>query len=277
MKRLVVTADDVGLHSAMTEGALRAHDQGIVTAVSLAPVGADFATAAAAVAARPKLDPGIHLTFVGGGRPLSPASEVRTLLDRYGLFVSGFRTFTARWLRGALDLRELERELRRQIEVVLAAGLRPLHLNSHQHVHVLPGVFEIVLRLALEYEIHFVRIPGEPRPGWAGPRAMEMRVLNAFARGARRKLAAARNIDGLPTIGVLRAGRLSLGALAKALAAAEGRSELVCHPGTDNDELDVTYAWGYDWEAETEALCSAAAREMLAAAGVERCGFRDLR
>jgi predicted glycoside hydrolase/deacetylase ChbG (UPF0249 family) len=88
-----------------------------------------------------------HLTLVGAERPLSPASEIPSLLDRSGAFVNSFRGFTLRASRGALDPQQIELELRRQIEAVIAAGLRPLHLNSHQHVHVLPAVCPVVLRL----------------------------------------------------------------------------------------------------------------------------------
>ena len=42
MRQLVVTADDVGLAPGMTRGALEAAERGIVTAVSVAPVGDAF-------------------------------------------------------------------------------------------------------------------------------------------------------------------------------------------------------------------------------------------
>jgi predicted glycoside hydrolase/deacetylase ChbG (UPF0249 family) len=45
LKKLIVTADDVGLHPGMTRGALAACDAGIVTAVSVAAVGRAFAPA----------------------------------------------------------------------------------------------------------------------------------------------------------------------------------------------------------------------------------------
>ncbi|MBV8546255.1 MAG: ChbG/HpnK family deacetylase [Acidobacteria bacterium] len=42
MRRLIVTADDVGLHPGMTAGAIRAHRDGIVTACSLVANGVAF-------------------------------------------------------------------------------------------------------------------------------------------------------------------------------------------------------------------------------------------
>ncbi|HEY4597677.1 MAG TPA: ChbG/HpnK family deacetylase, partial [Thermoanaerobaculia bacterium] len=72
MKTLVVTADDVGLHPGMTLGALRAHEQGIVTACSVVANGRALDDAIERLRDRPKLDAGVHFTFVGGERPLSP-------------------------------------------------------------------------------------------------------------------------------------------------------------------------------------------------------------
>src|SRR5260370_24294876 len=46
-RRLIVTADDVGLHRGMTEGAIRAHRDGIVTACSVVASGVAFDDAVA--------------------------------------------------------------------------------------------------------------------------------------------------------------------------------------------------------------------------------------
>ncbi|HEY4593438.1 MAG TPA: ChbG/HpnK family deacetylase, partial [Thermoanaerobaculia bacterium] len=151
MKTLVVTADDVGLHPGMTLGALRAHEQGIVTACSVVANGRALDDAIERLRDRPGLDAGVHLTFVGGERPLSPQSQVRSLVGPDGAFLPGFRAFAARYFLGRIDAAELEAELRRQIERLLAAGLQLVHLNSHQHLHVLPRIFNIVLELAEDY------------------------------------------------------------------------------------------------------------------------------
>ena len=54
--------------------------------------------------------------------------------------------------------REVHREMEAQIARVLHAGIRPTHLDSHQHVHLMPGVFDIALDLAEAYKIR-VRVP----------------------------------------------------------------------------------------------------------------------
>ena len=63
-KRLIVTADDVGLHRGMTEGAIRAHREGIVTACSVVANGVAFDDAVARLRDVPALEVGVHLTLV---------------------------------------------------------------------------------------------------------------------------------------------------------------------------------------------------------------------
>lgn len=278
-RALVVTADDVGLHPGMTDGALAAHDDGLVTACSLAACGAAFDGAVAALAARPALDVGVHLTLVEE-RPLSPANEVPSLVGRDGRFHPGFRSFVARYALGGIALAEVEREWRRQIARVLAAGLAPVHLNSHQHLHALPGLFRLTVRLAAEHGIPFVRIPSDPAAfRSAAARALAVRVLDRLGRSARRHLDSAppgpaRGLDR--TVGVLAAGRLDEPALLAALDDVEGTCELVCHPGMGDAALARAYAWGYRWDAETAALRAPSAAAALAARGIALTRFSRL-
>src|SRR3954469_12424652 len=105
-RRLIVTADDVGLHPGMTAGAIRAHREGIVTACSLVANGVAFYDAVERLREVPSLEVGVHLTLVEErsltGMPV-PSSYVGFLL-------------------GQKDVGAIERELRAQIERVLAAG-----------------------------------------------------------------------------------------------------------------------------------------------------------
>jgi chitin disaccharide deacetylase len=276
VKRLIVTADDVGLHAGITAGALAAHDCGFVTAVSVAANGVAFAAAVPSLRERPTLDIGVHLV-VTEERPLSPPGEIASLLGSDERFLPGFRAFALRYFAGRVRERELELEWRRQIERVLAAGLRPLHLNSHQHLHALPRLFPIAMRLAEAHGIPYVRIPADPAAGRGIlPRHCEIAALNFFGRRARASLpAGAPSLAVRRTVGVLDAGRLSLARLEHAFADVDqaGVSELVCHPGLDQAALARAYPWRYSWEEETATLCDPRAREMQGAAGLAPTSF----
>lgn len=262
MKRLIVTADDVGLHPGMTRGALAAHDGGIVTAVSVSPNGRAFEPAVELLRDRPRLEVGAHLTLVGE-HPLSSPETIPSLVGADGGLHSGYPAFAARYALGRIRSIDLETELRAQVERLLATGLRVVHLNSHQHLHVLPRVLEIVLRLAEEHGIPEVRIPNEPETRIT-PRGLQIAGLNALGRRVR----------GRRTIGIMVAGHLDAARLRRCLDLVEGSTELVCHPGLGSAELAAAYDWGYAWEEETAALMDPALPALLEERGISLRGFR---
>jgi len=259
----------------MTLGALAAHTEGIVTACSVVANGRTFADAVERLRDHPRLDVGVHLTLVGE-RPLSPPEKVRSLIGRDGAFLSGFRAFTVRYLLGGIDAGEVEGELRRQIERLLDTGLTVIHANSHQHLHVLPRIFEIVLRLAEEYRIPWVRIPREPGVGRPSPRGLEIAILNGIGGRARRRLRESRTRTADRTVGVLDAGRLTAEQLSQILDSVAGITELVCHPGLGDEALKAAYHWDYQWDRETAALCDPQATATLKAKGIGLTTFHDL-
>lgn len=268
-RHLVVTADDVGLHPGMTQGALEAHERGIVTACSVVAGGRDFPRAVELLRDRPSLAVGVHLTLVGG-RPLSPAAEVRSLVTRDGVFLPGFRAFLSRYYAGRIDLKEVERELRRQIEALLGAGLAVRHANGHQHLHVLPRVAEVVLRLAEEYGIGFVRTPIDRRSRRVPlSRRLAVLAMGRLARAAHRRAQhhpRVRAGDG--TIGIAEAGHLTRERITELLPLVAGLTELVCHPGVDEQGIATEFPWGYEWETETRTLCDPALRRAIREAGI---------
>lgn len=260
MKRLIVTADDVGLHRGMTDGAIRAHIDGIVTACSVVANGAAFEHAVERLREVPSIAVGVHLALVEE-RPLSP--DVPSLVGANGLFVENYAAFLAPYAMRRIRVDEVERELRAQIERVLQTGLTIAHANGHQHLHLLPRVFEIVQRLAEEYGIGYVRIVDEPRS--LSLRGAAVRVLTHLGRRAKKR---ARTKTNDCTLGVTRAGHLT-DIVPLLDRVGDGTTELVCHPGLGDAELAGSYQWKYEWDAETNALCDPALREAIAGRGID--------
>lgn len=261
-KRLIVTADDVGLHRGMTEGAIRAHTDGIVTACSIVANGAAFEHAVERLRDVPSLAVGIHLALVEE-RPLE--ENVGSLAGANGLFAENYAAFATSYAFRRIRFDEVERELRAQIERVLRTGLTITHANGHQHVHLLPRVFELVQRLADEYKIAYVRIVDEA--GTFSARGAALAMLSGAGRLARRR---AKTKTNDRTIGVMNAGHLnSADAIIALLDNVRGTTELVCHPGIGGSELAQSYEWNYEWDAETSALCDPRLREAIAVRGIE--------
>lgn len=222
----------------------------------------------------PELDVGVHLTFVGE-RPLSPAAEVRTLLGNDGALLPDHRAFLRRHYAGGIAPAELEREARRQIERVREAGLTARHINAHQHLHVVPAVFDVVVRLAEEHGIGYVRLPRDAHPrATRFARWLAVRALSRFGERAAARLRGLRANDR--TIGVMDAGRLTSALLLALLDHVRGLTELVGHPGVDDAAIGRRYGWRYRWDAEREALCDPRVRAKITAEGITLGRVRDL-
>ena len=160
---LVVQGDDLGLALASNEGVREAYKHGHLTNASLVTNGSAVDSAVADVIPDcPGLGIGLHLNIVDGqslrrripknSRLCNPAGNYKT---------SFFRLLYAHATgdKGIFD--EVEEEYRSQIEAAFSRGIVPAQLNSHQHFHMVPSVFEITCKLAVEYSVPYVRISRE--------------------------------------------------------------------------------------------------------------------
>jgi hopanoid biosynthesis associated protein HpnK len=275
--RLIVNADDLGLTARVNEGVLEAHFRGILTSASIMAVGREFDHAAQLARASPSLDIGVHLTLIEEA-PLLPCNEIRSLVGATGRFLYHADRFVLRYLAGRIDLIEVRRELAAQCRRVLDAGLLPRHLDSHQHLHLLPGVLDVVIELGQEFGIPAIRWPHEPgvlRHLGHVPagRIAQALVVNGLGRHARARLET--RTDGI--LGFLYAGRLGERELLRLLAALPSRGtwELVCHPGLPDPKTPYPH-WRYRWGDELAALTSSGVRDLVERKGIDLIAFRDL-
>ncbi|WP_397448015.1 hopanoid biosynthesis-associated protein HpnK [Pseudomonas sp. NA-150] len=167
--RLIVTADDFGLHPAVNQAVEQAYREGVLRAASLM-VAAPAALDAIARARRlPGLAVGLHLVLADGNAML-PAQQIPDLVDERGEFNSamvrnGFRFFFLPRVR-----RQLAAEIRAQFEAFAASGLSLDHVNAHKHFHLHPTVLSLVLSIGREFGVRAVRLPAEPGMGpWLRP------------------------------------------------------------------------------------------------------------
>lgn len=271
LKRLIVSADDVGLDPGVTAGALAALADGIVTSLSVLVVRPDWAETLAAVRASGAPSVGVHLSL-SEGRPVLPPDRVPTLVED-GRFVSP-RRLLARHAAGRLSAQEVQAEWTAQIE--RAQSVLPVtHVDGHKHLHVLPGLVRALGAAADARGIERVRLPREPG---VGPRLAVRAALSASAGRVR----GLRSTDRIA--GVALAGRLRQDSLVALLAGLRpGTTELVAHPGSPGPTLPsalvregMAWAADYGFAAERDALCSREAREAIDRAGIELIGWHQL-
>jgi chitin disaccharide deacetylase len=290
MRRLIVNADDFALTAGVNQAILDAHRDGIVTSTTLMANGAAFGQAVIASRRAPTLGVGVHLNL-SEGVPISPPESIPTLVDDLGRL----HLTPGRLLEGILvrhvDLREVETELRAQISRIMIRGIAPTHLDGHKHVHVLPGVDDIVIRLAREFAIPSVRCPLEEAPGLlntveagksAGGSVLRQylvgRGISLFARRFRRKLADAGLSHPAHFHGISYTGFLNTRLIEDVVERLpEGTNELMCHPGYSDADLARTRTrLLVQREVEAFALCSPLIKRLVAGSGIRLVNYRAL-
>lgn len=269
MKKLIVNADDFGLHPQINKGIVKGYREGFITSTSLMFGAPAWEEAVELAQANSGLGIGVHLTLVGSVKTVLPASRVPSLVDGQGLLPTDYVAFAKAFYTGAVKKSELEAELRAQLERALASGVNLTHADSHQHTHVLPGVNKLVLKLCSEYNIKRIRIPGESclftggfEAGWGrivGRGGLSLCAAWAARNAAARGIAYPRHFFGMLAGGHLNA-RL-VGNILRALP--EGVSELMTHPGLDDAALAQAFPWQYHWQEELDAYLNDANKALL--------------
>lgn len=270
LRRLVTNADDFGFTRDVNAGIVEAHERGILTATTLMANGAAFDDAVRLARANPSLDVGVHLVLVQGRSLAGPERELPETLT----------ALLAALARGRIRVYE---ELEAQILRVLDAGLRPTHLDTHKHTHLLPPVLDAVARLGERYGIPWVRRPfdlpmkgrpaGVPWSKLATARALGLLRARFHSVLTRRGCRTTDHFAGFAMTGRFRTAELV--ALIRQLP--PGSTEFMCHPGRCGDELRAARTRLKESRAaELEALAAPETRAALAEAGVELTNYRGL-
>lgn len=271
MRRLIVNADDMGLHPGINAGILQCHRKGIVTSASVSPSGRAFEEACRFLRGATDLDVGIHLTLVDEA-PVSDPGSLPTLAPR-GRFPKDYAALFRRLLMRRVREEELERELCAQVARVRDAGLAVSHLDSHQHVHLHPALLPATIRVAQRFGVGALRAASRVIP----MSAMKPVLIGLFARRAVMRIRKA----GLATpdvfVGLADTGRLDETRLLRVLSRLPpGTSELVCHPGLGDAAIGAVYPWGFRWDREAAALTSPVVKEALARERIQLVAYKDL-
>ena len=264
MKRLVVNADDFGFTADVNEGILRSYLEGIVRSTSLMANGAAFEQAVRIAHRHPDLGVGCHLVLVQGDSVAALGSQLP----------SSVSAFVA-----ALPSRAvMVGEFRAQIERLLRHGVRPTHLDTHKHLHLLPPVLHAVTTVADEYSIRWIRRPLDAAFGLEpGARAALALATGLFRIPFDERLRRARCRTSDYFAGFSTTGSLTADWLCRVLPAVpDGLGEFVCHPGFCGPELmQAETRLKESREAEMTALCSPQVRQTVDDLGLELVSYRQ--
>lgn len=253
IKNLLIIADDLGLHKSVNDGIVFLLKEGKVDGASLMPNGQAFDDAIngiMTVEPPQTLNISIHFVLV----------EERSLT---GLALpKSYKIFFVKYLLGLIKLSDIEKELRAQLDKCINAGVKLSFINSHQHLHLLPGIMRIVIKLAIESQIPYIRIVSEPIKLSGGKlfRKSQLLFLNFLSKLAKNKIQKAGLQCNDFFVGFVNAGNMGTSNSTYVRELAEKYPDKIiefgCHPGYESEELKRKYKhWGnYNWEKEFKLL-----------------------
>jgi len=265
---IIVHADDLGETHAVNAAAMNALQSGAINSASLMvpcpwfPEVADFAKS------HPDADLGLHLTLTSERvyyrwGPVAANDKVPTLVDQNGYFHHDWQGHER------INAKEVEIELRAQIERALAMGVRPTHLDSHQYRLIMNGkeLFEVMLRVAHDYHlpIFVTRDWFADHPYLQSSLGPDDIVLD-------------HTVTIEPDVPAEKWNDFYLTALKNLQP---GVTEFVIHPGYDDEELQAATreraSWGAAWrQRDYDFFSSERFRQMLAQEKIELITWREL-
>lgn len=212
---LIVNADDFGLDRRVSSAIAACLDEGLINSFSVYPFADPFhADLLKSILMRhPQVKVGAHLAVTGPD-----------LADHPG----HFRDFLARYATGRFPAGRVGEMWRGQIKDLQAklGGAALSHLDSHQHLHMLPGLWDAARSLQEEFRVPRLRVPYEGILRCAGDRFPFGMALQCLAR--------LRAQAGTGFIGFATSTRFTLDAnragLERVLREPGSRFELMVHP-----------------------------------------------
>lgn len=252
--RLLIRCDDVGMCHAVNLAAKQLVETGIPFSASIMVGCPWFQEAVDLLKANPQISAGVHLTLNSEWQhykwgPVSGREAVPSLVDKEGYFYESEELFS----KADIKIKEVEKELRAQVEKALRSGLRIDYLDYHMGTAVsTPELRSLVEKLADEYKL--------------GISVYFNEVYTTLW-----EIAPERKLNRLlEIVSNLQPDRVNL---------------LVIHLGMENPEMDALidlnhpddpFRVSIHRQAELDALCTGAFEKALSDKGVELITYRDL-
>jgi predicted glycoside hydrolase/deacetylase ChbG (UPF0249 family) len=151
---LIINIDDFGFSHTANVSAIHTMKHGLASSVTVMVPCPWGMHALKLLRENPDIPFGVHLTAMSEHEifrwgPVCRPEDVPSLVVERGFFPTEDErdAFISR-----ISVKDLEKEFRKQIEIVLEAGLKPNHLDSHCNIHdSREDIFDMTVGLAREY------------------------------------------------------------------------------------------------------------------------------
>lgn len=157
----IFNADDFGISQGVNAAIIQAYNEGILNSASLMVNQKYAAQAIEAAKQMPNLETGLHINLTNENPTANP-QDIPLLVDKNGKLKNGFvNLLLLSLIHRRSFARQVETEIRAQVNKYLQGGLKLSHIDGHRHVHLIPAVFKVVQNLSGEYQIGRIRVMNE--------------------------------------------------------------------------------------------------------------------
>lgn len=190
---MVFAADDLGRSVSVNEAIMEAYDSGLLTSSSIMAGGEAFKQAVELVREKENLALGLHVTLCDG-RAVLGHEDIPDITREDGYFVGGPAVMWIGLSRKYI-MKQAQKEIEAQFDALDRVGIKPCYVDSHHHLHMHPGLFELLCEIASDRGVNWIRIPKEPATSVYGLASggrgfisyVEHAVFAALAPGNRKK------------------------------------------------------------------------------------------
>jgi predicted glycoside hydrolase/deacetylase ChbG (UPF0249 family) len=267
-KLIIVHGDDLGMAHSVDVATMKAFESGLVNSGSIMVPCPWLSEIAAYARANPQADLGLHLTLTSEWTqlrwgPVSSKDRVASLLDPNGYF-----RLTETEAAKYADPKEVEIELRAQIERARSLGIVPTHLDSHMGtLYQNKALFDVFMRVAREQ-----KLPVRVAKSWFTRADFLADSLNA------NDVFIDRVLDINPSVAPQDWANFYSDALRKL---EPGVTEIVIHLAYDDAEMRGATAdhpnWGAAWrQRDFDFFTSEAFRKVLAENNIKLITWREI-
>ncbi|MCP1382525.1 ChbG/HpnK family deacetylase [Runella salmonicolor] len=255
--RLIIRSDDIGFCHTANEACMKVYTDGISRSVEILATAPWFMEAVKMLKTQPSYDVGVHLCLTSEWenlkwRPLTHAPSLTDADGYFPQFIWENKTLknSAYLLQKPININEVEREFRAQIELVKKYLPWVSHLSAHMGcTNATAEVKALTERLSAEYKLP-IQMPQGTLP---------IKGFGGAAKSPEQK-------------------EQDLVAILKALT--PGTHFLVEHPGYDNGDMKGVGHTGYenvayDREGVTRAFTSTAVKKVIAERNIKLISIKE--
>jgi chitin disaccharide deacetylase len=154
--QVIINADDFGLNDSVNAAIVECYRFGTISSTSLMVNTGGFQNAVSEMASTPGLGVGLHFNLTSG---IAISGSQHIIQSRMSILRS--------LVTGLISQAQIQDELHAQLCAFGETGRAPTHIDTHQHIHLIPAIFEVLSRYCMQHQVP-LRIPWVPVLGVPG-------------------------------------------------------------------------------------------------------------